>query len=116
MLVGHVADVVTFYKAMDLFVFPFHREGFPNAPMETACMGLPVIATAVVGCIDAVVNGETGTLVPPHDSGALAEAIRKYLADPALRQRRRHLFYQYIKNQTEFWIDRRSKPLKFSNV
>ena len=87
-LVGHVADVVAYYKAMDLFVFPSHgTEGFPNAPMEAACMGLPVIATAVVGCVDAVVHDETGTLVPPHDSGALAEAIRRYLADPDLQRR-----------------------------
>ena len=58
-LVGHVADVVAYYKAMDLFVFPSHgTEGFPNAPMEAACMGLPVIATAVVGCVDAVVNDD----------------------------------------------------------
>ncbi len=87
-LVGHVADVVTFYRAMDLFVFPSHgTEGFPNAPMEAACMGLPVIATAVVGCIDAVVNDITGTLVPPRDAAALAMAIRRYLRDPELRQR-----------------------------
>ncbi len=87
-LVGHVADVVTYYKAMDLFVFPsYGTEGFPNAPMEAACMGLPVIATAVVGCIDAVVNNETGTLIPPRDAAALAGAIRRYLADPGLRRR-----------------------------
>ena len=86
-LVGHVANVATFYRSMDLFVFPSHREGFPNAPMEAACMGLPVIATAVVGCIDAVVNDITGTLVPPRDAAALAMAIRRYLRDPELRQR-----------------------------
>ena len=87
-LVGHVADVVAYYKAMDLFVYPSHgTEGFPNAPMEAACMGLPVIATAVVGCVDAVVNDITGTLIPPRDAAALAMAIRRYLRDPELRQR-----------------------------
>ena len=87
-LVGHVADVAAYYKAMDLFVFPSHgTEGFPNAPMEAACMGLPVIATAVVGCVDAVVNDITGMLVPPRDAAALAMAIRRYLRDPELRQR-----------------------------
>ena len=50
-------------------------------------MGLPVIATAVVGCIDAVVNDITGTLIPPRDAAALAMAIRIYLRDPELRQR-----------------------------
>ncbi len=86
--VGHVADVVAYYKAMKLFIFPSHgTEGFPNAPMEAACMGLPVIATAVVGCVDAVVNEITGTLIPPRDAAALTMAIRRYLKDPELRQR-----------------------------
>jgi glycosyltransferase involved in cell wall biosynthesis len=67
-------------------VFPSYGEGFPNAPMEAACMGLPVIATNVVGCVDAVEDGVTGTLVPPGDSAALADALRAYLADPALRR------------------------------
>jgi glycosyltransferase involved in cell wall biosynthesis len=73
---------------MDLFLFPSHgTEGFPNAPMEAACMGLPVIASRVVGCVDSVVDGVTGTLVPPRDACALADAIRAYLRDPDLRRR-----------------------------
>lgn len=48
-------------------------------------MGLPVVATRIPGCVDAVVDGVTGTLVPVRDSAALAQAIRAYLDDPALR-------------------------------
>ena len=87
LLVGRVTNVAKYYKSMDLFVFPSHREGFPNAPMEAACMGLPVIATRVVGCMDAVVEDETGILIPPRDPRALAQAIRTYLADSELRHR-----------------------------
>ena len=50
-------------------------------------MARPVVATCIPGCVDAVVDGQTGTLVPPRDAGALAEAIRRYLEDPSLRRR-----------------------------
>ena len=50
-------------------------------------MERPVVATAVTGCVDAVVDGETGTLVPPRDPAALARALRAYLGDPNLRRR-----------------------------
>ncbi len=50
-------------------------------------MALPVVATSVPGCVDAVVDGVTGTLVPPDDPKALAEAIARYLDDPELRRR-----------------------------
>jgi len=50
-------------------------------------MALPVVATTVPGCVDAVVDGRTGTLVPPRDPPALAAALRAYLLDPALRAR-----------------------------
>ena len=85
-ITGEVSYVPPFYAAMDLLTLPTYREGFPLVPMEAASMGLPVVATQVTGCVDAVKNGITGTLVPPGDSKALAEAIRKYINDPELRQ------------------------------
>lgn len=85
---GHQDDVVPFYRAMDLFVYPSHGgEGFPNGPMEAAAMRLPVIVTRVLGSVDAVIDGQTGMIVPPRDSGALADALRTYLRDPELRRR-----------------------------
>jgi glycosyltransferase involved in cell wall biosynthesis len=85
-LAGQVADVRGDLKSMTVFAYPSYREGFPNAPMEAAAMGLPVVATQVAGCVDAVQDGVTGTLVPPRDPEALAAAIRRYLNDPALRR------------------------------
>jgi glycosyltransferase involved in cell wall biosynthesis len=82
---GHVDDVVPYLKAMSLLVFPSHgTEGFPNAPMEAAAMGLPVVASRVAGCVDAVEDGRTGTLVPPKSPPALTAAICRYVDDEAL--------------------------------
>lgn len=84
-LPGLVWDMPPCYKAMDLVVLPTYREGFPVVPLEAAAMGLPIVATSVPGCTDAVVDGVTGTLIPPRDPHALKEAVGVYLADPALR-------------------------------
>jgi glycosyltransferase involved in cell wall biosynthesis len=82
---GEKSDVAPFYSVMDLVVLPTYREGFPNVPLEAAAMELPVVTTTVTGAVDAVVDGVTGTLIPPGDAPALASAMRKYLKDPGLR-------------------------------
>lgn len=86
-LTGLEWDTAPLYSLMDVVVLPTYREGFPNVPLEAAAMELPVVATRVPGCVDAVVDGVTGTLVPPRDSEGLADGIRTYLADPVLRCR-----------------------------
>ncbi len=86
-LTGYVDEIVDLYHAMDLLVLPTYREGFPVVPLEAAAMSLPVIATQIPGCIEAVEDGVTGILVPPHDASALAEAIQTYINDPELRIR-----------------------------
>ncbi|MBN2622857.1 MAG: glycosyltransferase family 4 protein [Acidimicrobiales bacterium] len=78
-------DVDRLYGAMDLFVLPSWREGFPRAAMEAAASGLPVVATDVRGCRQVVEHGETGLLVPVRDAGALAAAIRALGEDAARR-------------------------------
>ena len=84
---GFVADAAPFYAAMDLLVLPTYREGFPNVPLEAAAMELPAVVTQMTGCVDAVEDGVTGTIVPVRDADALARAIAAYLEEPELRAR-----------------------------
>jgi len=83
-LTGRQRETARFYSAMDLVVLPTYREGFPNVPLEAASMGLPVVATRVQGCTDAIDDDVTGVLVPPRDAVALTGAIRRYLRCPEL--------------------------------
>lgn len=85
--IGFVEDVTSYYRAMDLMILPTHREGFPNAVLEAAACGLPVITTDTTGARDAVLSHITGLLIPPGNSGAIAEAALKLLREPMTRRR-----------------------------
>jgi glycosyltransferase involved in cell wall biosynthesis len=84
-MTGLVPNARPYLAAMDVLTLPSYREGLPNAPLEAAASGLPVVVTNVPGCTDAVLDQRTGILIPPYDSEALADALRKYLDSPALR-------------------------------
>jgi glycosyltransferase involved in cell wall biosynthesis len=84
-LPGSVREMPALYAACDVVALPTYREGFPNVALETAAMALPIVATSIPGCVDAVVDGETGALVAPRDAAALGAALDRYLRDPALR-------------------------------
>jgi glycosyltransferase involved in cell wall biosynthesis len=80
-------DVVRLYAGMDVHVLASHREGFPLSPMEASAMGIPVVATDIRGCRQAVEHGVTGLLVPARDPAALADAIARLASDADERQR-----------------------------
>jgi glycosyltransferase involved in cell wall biosynthesis len=66
---------------------PSHREGFGVVCLEAMAHGRPVVASAVGGLRDLVVDGETGLLVPPRDPDALRAALELLLSDRELRRR-----------------------------
>jgi glycosyltransferase involved in cell wall biosynthesis len=84
---GHRADVDALYPGMDMLVLPSHREGFPRTPMEASAFGVPVVATDIRGCRQAVDHEVTGLLVPVRDADALTRAIVRLADDPVLRAR-----------------------------
>jgi len=74
-------------EAADMAVLPSHEEGFSNSLLEKMAHALPVVATRVGGNIDAVVDDESGLLVPVKDPRALGEAIGRLYEDAPLRAR-----------------------------
>jgi len=87
-LTGELADPKPAYAAMEVFVLPSAQpEPFGGVVMEAMAMGVPVVATHIGGSVEQVAEGETGFLVPPADSAALADRIERLMADPLLRQR-----------------------------
>ncbi len=87
LLPGAVADTPGFLAGLDVAVLCSHSEGMSNALLEYLAAGRPVVATAVGANVELVRDGVDGLLVPPGDSAALAAAIRRLLADPALAAR-----------------------------
>jgi glycosyltransferase involved in cell wall biosynthesis len=84
---GEQADPQALLAAADLGVLPSHQEGFSNALIEEMAQGLPVAATRVGGNSDAIVDGDSGRLVPVAEPAVLGDAIASLYEDPGLRAR-----------------------------
>jgi glycosyltransferase involved in cell wall biosynthesis len=83
-LPGARDDVPEIFRALDIFVLPSIAEGISNTILEGMASGLPVVATRVGGNPELVTEGVTGTLVPPSDPVAMAQALRYYIERPDL--------------------------------
>lgn len=86
--IGYVKDMEKELCYTDIFVLPsYYREGFPRVLLEASACGVPIVTVDVPGCREAVVDGETGKLVPPRNSKALAQSIFELLMDNSLREK-----------------------------
>jgi glycosyltransferase involved in cell wall biosynthesis len=74
-------DIPSLLKALDILVLPSFTEGFSRIILEAMANKKPVVATNVGGNTEAIVDGETGYIVPPGNSFALAARINELVAD-----------------------------------
>ncbi len=81
---GGTYDVRPYLEACSVYVLPSYREGTPRSVLEAMAMGRPVITTDAPGCRETVTEGRNGFLVPVRDSEALADAMEKFMREPAL--------------------------------
>ncbi|MEJ2746152.1 MAG: glycosyltransferase family 4 protein, partial [bacterium] len=65
---------------------PGDAEGFGIAAIEASCAGLPVVASGIEGILDAVVDGQNGSLIPPDEPKRFAAAVKALLTDEKLRR------------------------------
>ena len=99
-IVGYTECPEAYLAIADILCLPSYREGFGTVVIEAAAMGVPTVGSDIYGLSDAVVNSETGILVPPRDTVALSAALSMLLADEerrvkmgrAARQRSEMLF------------------------
>lgn len=79
-----VDDVRPEIAQCSTYVLPSYREGTPRSVLEAMSMGRSIVTTNVPGCRETVVNGKNGFLTPLKDVDALADAMEKFITDPAL--------------------------------
>jgi len=99
---GHRDDVDAILRSLDVAALSSDFEGSPLFVLECMANGTPIVATAVGGIPQMVLDGETGVLVPPRDPEALAGAIEHLLVDP---ERRAVLAAAAANRLSEFRID-----------
>lgn len=79
---GFRDDVAALMSLCRAYTLPSYREGMPRSILEAMAMSLPVVATAIRGCREEVLDRKTGFLVPPRDSRALADRLAWLLSHP----------------------------------
>ena len=84
---GARRDVQQVLTALDVFALPSINEGISNTILEAMATGLPVVAASVGGNAEVVENDRSGILCADSAPSAIADALARYLADPALAQR-----------------------------
>jgi glycosyltransferase involved in cell wall biosynthesis len=85
--IGFQNNVADWLALSDFTVLPSFYEGLPLVAVESLAAGRAMVATAVDGTPEVVLNGRTGITVPAGDSGALSAALCSMLRSPALQRR-----------------------------
>lgn len=79
---GQRTDIRDTLTALDIVVIPSVLEGFPIVTLEAMAMGKPIIATAIDGITEQIIDGREGILVPPRNTVSLTQAIINIASNP----------------------------------
>jgi glycosyltransferase involved in cell wall biosynthesis len=93
------AELGRYYERAAVVCVPSRREGYGMVAREAMAYGRPVVATSVGGLADAILDGETGLLVPPRDPAALRGALVRLLEDEPLRRRLGEAARESVRNE-----------------
>ncbi len=82
---GRIAneEIQNFYSLMNIFVLPSYREGFPTSVLEASAMKLPVLTTRATGCIESIIDHQTGLFIN-HDAQDIANHMIELIQDKDL--------------------------------
>lgn len=80
------SEIEKYYALMNVYVLASYREGFPTSVLEASSMKIPVITTRATGCVDSILNEETGLFIG-HDENELYSALLRLYHDENERKR-----------------------------
>lgn len=81
--IERVDDMAPALRNSSLFVLAsYYGEGLPRAVIEAQASGLPVITSSIPGCVDSIIDGVTGQIVPPKDVFSLERAMEEFILNP----------------------------------
>jgi glycosyltransferase involved in cell wall biosynthesis len=88
MLLGQVSrdDLIRLYQNATIFILPSYYEGLPTVLLEAMACGVPVIGTAVSGCVDVITDRHDGRLIPPGSPESIARTVTELLDDDGMRR------------------------------
>ena len=115
-LAGFRADLDRWLPNFDVFVLPSYTEGLPNVVLEACAARVSVVATAVGGTPEVIVDGESGYLVPAGQTPPLARRIAELLADDRLRETLATSGYLRVRDQFTFDVQARQYRRLFEEL
>ncbi len=100
--IGRLSNVIPLLENADILLFPSYREGVPRVILESAATGLPTVAFDVPGVREAVVNNETGFLVPFKDIELMQKKLVNLIKDNELRVSMGRKARLYMENKFDY--------------